>query len=327
MPPATAKVELTTLVDTTTVAGTLGYGDPVPINTTGGGTLTWIAPVASTVNRGEALFKVDEGPVVALYGAVPLYRTLGAGVSVGADVQQLEQNLADMGYTGLTVDDTYTAATATAVRAWQTALGLPTTGAVAPGQAVFTPGPVRIAEHAATVGDVLGGGSEGGASVLGYTGTSRLVTVDLEVADQALAVAGRTATVKVPGGGVVEGEISHVGTIATTPEAANSTPAAGTSSAAADARIEVTVTIANQEALGSLQAAPVDVDFVSDERADVLAVPVAALLALDRGGYGVEIVDGATTRIVAVQTGMFAAGKVEISGAGVAEGVTVGVPK
>jgi len=87
------------------------------------------------------------------------------------------------------------------------------------------------------------------------------------------------------------------------------------------------MTIANQDALGSLDAAPVDVDFVSDERKAVLAVPVSALLALAKGGYGVEVVDGATTRIVAVNTGMFAAGQVEISGEGIAEGVAVGVPK
>jgi len=60
---------------------------------------------------------------------------------------------------------------------------------------------------------------------------------------------------------------------------------------------------------------------------DVLAVPVAALLALPKGGFGVQVVDGDTTRIVAVKTGMFAAGQVEVSGRDVAEGVTVGVPK
>jgi ABC-type glutathione transport system ATPase component len=46
----------------------------------------------------------------------------------------------------------------------------------------------------------------------------------------------------------------------------------------------------------------------------VLAVPVVALLALPKGGFGVEVVDGARTRIVPVRTGMFAAGQVEVSG-------------
>jgi multidrug efflux system membrane fusion protein len=327
LPPATAKVIKTTLVDTRTVPGTLGYGEPAPVRATGTGTLTWIAPVGATVKRGEPLFKIDERPVVALYGSVPLYRALADGVSGGADVQQLEQNLAELGYAGLTVDDAYTPATAEAVRTWQADLGLPQTGIVEPGQVVFTPEAVRIAEHTARVGDVLGdGSSERGATVLSYTGTTRLVTVDLTVANLALAVAGRKVTVKVPGRDEVEGQISQVGTVVTAPEAAGATPG-DTSSAASDARLKVTVTIADQEALGSLDAAPVDVDFVSGERNDVLAVPVAALLALAEGGFGLEIVDGATTRIVAVKTGMFAAGRVEVSGEGVVEGVTVGVPK
>jgi hypothetical protein len=224
------------------------------------------------------------------------------------------------------------------VRRWQADLGLPETGAVEPGQLVVTPGAVRVAERAARVGDRVGGdragGDTGGASVLSYTGTTRLVTVELDVADLALAVKGRTVTVTVPGRGPVKGRIARVGAVATAPEQTGNAPAAEASSApggssptAADARIEVTVTIADQKALGSLDAAPVDVDFVSQERKGVLAVPVAALLALPEGGYGVQVVQGGATRIVAVKTGMFAAGRVEISGAGIAAGVTVGVPK
>jgi peptidoglycan hydrolase-like protein with peptidoglycan-binding domain len=319
LPPATAQITRTTLVETETVSGTLGYGDPAPINATGSGTLTWIAPVGSTVKRGEPLFKVDERPVVALYGSVPLYRTLRVGAR-GTDVRQLEKNLTELGYRGLIVDDTYTSATAETVRTWHSDLGLPGSGTVEVGQVVFTPGAVRVAEQTARVGD----DTIGGGSVLSYTGTTRLVTVELEVADQALAAEGRPVTVTVPGVGAVQGEISEIGTVVTAPEDASAAPGSA-SSAVSDARIQVTVTIADQKALGSLDAAPVDVDFVSEERKDVLAVPVAALLALTEGGFGVEIVDGDTTRIVAVKTGMFAAGRVEVSGEGIAEGMTVGV--
>ncbi len=333
LPPATAKVTRTTLVATKTVSGTLGYGDPAPVSAAGTGTLTWIAPVGSTVERGEPLFKLDERAVVVLYGPLPLYRTLHAGVK-GTDVKQFEENLSKLGYTGFTVDEAYTAATAEAARSWQADLGLTGTGAVEPGQLVVTPGAVRVAGHTARVGDVIGGDTGGGASVLSYTGMTRLVTVELAVADQALAVKGRTVTVTVPGRGPVKGKLSQVGTVATAPEQTSNAPGeqtsnapGGSNSTTSDARLEVTVTIADQKALGSLDAAPVDVDFVSEARADVLAVPVAALLALPQGGYGVEVVQGGATRIVAVKTGMFAAGRVEISGGGIAEGVTVGVPK
>jgi hypothetical protein len=333
LPPATAKVARTTLVDTKTVSGTLGYGDAVPVSAVGTGTLTWIAPEGSTVKRGQPLFKLDEQPVVALYGPLPLYRTLRAGVK-GTDVEQFERNLSKLAYTGFTVDDTYTAATAQAARRWQADLGLPKTGAVEPGQVVVTPGAVRVAEHTARVADRIGGDTGAGASVLSYSGTTRLVTVELTVADQALAAKSRTVTVTVPDQGPVKGTIAQVGTLATAPEPTGNAPGdqasnapGGSSSTASDARIEVTVTIAAQKQLGSLAGAPVDVDFVSEQRKGVLAVPVAALLALPNGGYGVQIVQGGVTHIVAVKTGMFAAGRVEISGDGIAEGVTVGVPK
>jgi peptidoglycan hydrolase-like protein with peptidoglycan-binding domain len=326
LPPATAQVTRTTLVETRTVSGTLGYGDPVPVRAAVSGTLTWIAPVGSTVRHGEPLFKVDERPVVELYGSLPLYRTLRVGEQ-GADVRELEQNLADLGYTGFAADDVYTAATAEAVRGWQAGLGLPQSGAVEPAQAVVTPGPVRIAQQTARVGDVVAGDArEGGGSVLGYTGTARLVTVDLKVADRNLAVEARTATVTVLGAGTVEGRIAEIGTVAKGQPQATSAPGAP-SPVASEATIRVTVTIADQAALGPLDAAPVDVALVSAEREDVLAVPVAALLALPQGGFGLEVVDGRTTRIVPVKTGLFASGRVEVTGEGIAQGVKVGVPR
>jgi peptidoglycan hydrolase-like protein with peptidoglycan-binding domain len=329
LPPATAPVRRTTLVETKTMPGTLDYGEAVPVTATGPGVLTWIAPVASTVKRGETLFKVDERPVVALYGSLPLYRTLRPGTN-GRDVHQLERNLAALGYTGFTVDDTYTSGTATAVRSWQGDLGLATTGTVELGEVVFARGPVRIAGHTARIGDTIGGESRQGAvPVLSYTGTTRLVSVELKVADRPLAVKGRTVIVTVPGRRPVSGRIARVGTAIT---AQGADPGEGTTPESAsgtttDAVFGVTVTIPDQKALGPLDAAPVDVDFVNSKRKGVLAVRVVALLALPKGGFGVEVVDGARTRIVPVRTGMFAAGQVAVSGNGIAAGMRVGIPK
>jgi peptidoglycan hydrolase-like protein with peptidoglycan-binding domain len=328
LPPATATVKRTTLVEMKTVSGTLGYGDPVPLGAREPGILTWIAPIASVVRQGRPLFKVDERPVVDLYGSLPLYRTLRVSLK-GRDVRQLERNLAALGYRGFTVDGTYTSGTAAAVRAWQAKLGLPTTGMVEVGQVLFTPGPVRIAAHSARVGDATGREGEGGAPVLTYTRTTRLVTVQLEVADLPLAVKGRSVTVTLPGRRSVTGRLSQIGTVITTQGAiaGEGTAQEGAASATAAAVVDVTVTIADQRALGSLEAAPVDVAFVSSKRENVLAVPVIALLALPRGGFGVEVVQGTRTRIVPVTTGMFAAGQVEIRGKGIAAGVRIGVPK
>src|SRR6185503_6027141 len=104
-----------------------GYGEPVPLAMTAPGTVTWLPEVGATIRRGEPLLRADERPVVLLYGAVPMYRTLAAGAK-GTDVRQLEANLAALGYTGFTVDDAFSAATTVAVKRWQDSLGLERTG-------------------------------------------------------------------------------------------------------------------------------------------------------------------------------------------------------
>jgi hypothetical protein len=53
---------------------------------------------------------------------------------------------------------------------------------------------------------------------------------------------------------------------------------------------------------------------------------VEALLALDGGGEGVEVVGGGVHRIVAVQTGLFSGTQVEITGQGITAGAQVEVP-
>jgi peptidoglycan hydrolase-like protein with peptidoglycan-binding domain len=290
--PATAKVTRATLTQTEDVDGTLGYGDATTVSGRLGGTVTGLAPVGSTVDRGKALYHVDNAPVVLMYGSLPLYRPLRSGGS-GADVRQFEQNLAALGYTGFTVDDEYTGSTASAVRPWQEKLGLAETGTIEQGRVVYAPGPVRVSEHKAHVGDPASG------AILSYTGTTRIVTVDLDVAKQDLVKAGAAATVTLPGGKRVNGTIASVGTVASS--------VAG-SGGQTTTTIDVVVSLA-------------------DQRKDVLTVPVAALLALAEGGYGLEIVNGSSSRIVAVQAGMFAGGRVEVSGGGIAEGTIVGVPK
>ena len=56
----------------------------------------------------------------------------------------------------------------------------------------------------------------------------------------------------------------------------------------------------------------------------MLHVPVSALLAVSGGGYALERPDGT---LVAVATGMFADGQVEVSGDGVTEGLEVVVAR
>jgi len=162
--------------------------------------------------------------------------------------------------------------------------------------------------------------------VLTYTATTRIVSVALDVTLQELVKPGLAATVTLPNGKTVAGTIATVGTVAIGgPEAA--TGASATNGGQnTPATIAVTVTLADQSALGTLDQAPVAVHIVSATAEHVLTVPVAALVALAEGGYGLEVVTGSTSRYVAVQTGMFADGRVQVAGNGIAEGTIVGVP-
>lgn len=317
-PAATTPVTRQTLVRATTVQGELSHGDPVPLASHAQGTVTWLPAVGAAIERGETLLRADERPVVLLYGALPIYRPLAVGVE-GADVKQFESNLRALGYTGFTVDDEYTSSTASAVKRWQDDLGVTETGTVDASLVVVSPGAVRVAELTARVGSPAGG------EVYTFTGTTRIVSVPVDANEAAWAVKGVTVTVTLPDGKEVTGKVASVGTVATADDNQQNGPPGSTNTDGA--QIEVTVTVADQRALGSLQQTPVDVAYVADKREDVLTVPVAALLALAEGGYGLEVVDGGASRYIAVDTGLFADGRVEVSGGGVAEGMTIGLPK
>ncbi|MGW4498349.1 peptidoglycan-binding protein [Micromonospora sp. NPDC004336] len=298
-------------MDTQTQAGELGYGDPVEVGGKLPGTLTALSAPGSTVRRGQVIYRVDNTPVVLLYGQLPAYRALAAGVK-GADVKQFERNLYALGYRGFTVDESFSASTATAVRKWQKALGLPKTGTVELGRVYVAPGAVRIDAQKVAVGDATGPG----VPLLATTGSRKLIMVELNVGDQRLAKVSRPVTVKLPDGRTVPGKITGTRTVIK--------PAEGTS--AAKTVIKVTVAADDEKSLAGLDQATIDVVFTASQRENVLTVPVAALLALSEGGYGVQIVDGGTSRVVAVRTGLFASGRVEITGDGLAEGMTVGMP-
>ncbi|HEX2498606.1 MAG TPA: peptidoglycan-binding protein [Actinomycetes bacterium] len=316
---ATAEVIRQDLVETAAVAGTLGYGDASALVGRSAGTVTWLPAAGRRIGRGHTLFEVDQRPVTLMYGAVPMYRTLSEGAE-GLDVEQLEQNLRALGYTGFTVDEEFSAATATAVRDWQSNRGLPETGAVDPTQVVFALGAVRIAGRELDLGAAV----VPGGPVLQVTGTDQLVTVDLDVTDRTLADKGAAVTVELPDGTVLDGRIANIGTVAeSSSDSSTEQPGGSTDDTAT---IQVIVTLADGASAGPFDEAPVSVNFESERHEDVLTVPVAALIPLGDGGYGVRVVSGGVAHDVPVQTGAYAGGRVEISGARLDEGTLVEVP-
>ncbi|SDR31469.1 efflux RND transporter periplasmic adaptor subunit [Thermostaphylospora chromogena] len=314
--PATAEITREDLVDTQAVSGKLTYAGEHKIRAGGSGTVTALPEEGAVIRRGRALMRVDRRPLVLMYGRLPLYRTLRLGVEDGPDVEQLERNLKALGYgDDMTVDDEFTYATRRAVLEWQRDRGLPETGSVDASQVVFLDGPVRVGERSAAVGDKVGPGQQ----VMKVTGTRRIVHVDLDTDYQELARKGARVTVELPGDREVEGTISHVGTVA---KESGSDDRPGADDASATIDVEITL----KGKTGRLDQAPVVVRLESERVEDVLTVPVEALLGLREGGFAVEVVEGTRTRLVAVETGAYGGGRVEISGEGLTEGMKVGVP-
>jgi hypothetical protein len=378
-----------TLTERTEVDGQLGYGAEIPLPVKATGTVTWLPEAGTRAKRGDTLLRVDDRPVVLLYGSLPMYRDLGltarapggagdapsgggtgtgdggtaagggtgagaAGAAEGAaapgartadggtgkaaaanpsaspaptgagttaatalkgmDVLQFETNLAALGYTGFTVDEEFTARTADAVKRWQKSLGVPETGTVGIGDVIYSAGKVRIGRPGVRLGQAVG------ENALTYTGTARKVVVNASAADASWAVRGTAVRVRLPDGTSVKGEVASVGRQATAPEGGSGEDGAGEGAAT----LPVTVTIRDQKSVGRLESGPVTVEYVGREVKDVLTVPVAALVALAEGGHGLETADGG---FVAVKTGLFADGRVEVSGSAVRAGLKVRIPE
>jgi peptidoglycan hydrolase-like protein with peptidoglycan-binding domain len=151
----TAGVTRRTLSESSTVDGTLGYGATLELYDRLGGTFTWLPSVGAVIGRGGTLWRIDDEPIVLMYGSVPAYRTLKQGVSDGPDVTELNQNLIDLGYDpygAIGDDETFGETTAAAVKRWQKAEGLPETGEVELGRVVFAPGARRVTDVKVALG-------------------------------------------------------------------------------------------------------------------------------------------------------------------------------
>jgi peptidoglycan hydrolase-like protein with peptidoglycan-binding domain len=158
IPPGdtTTTVARRTLTESAQLDGTLGYGGALEIYDRLAGTFTWLPTVGAVIGRGGTLFRLDEEPVALMYGSVPAYRTMKAGVSDGPDVAELNANLIALGfdpYGAISDEDRFGEATAAAVRRWQSSEGLSRTGEIELGRVVFAPGARRVTAVRVALGD------------------------------------------------------------------------------------------------------------------------------------------------------------------------------
>ena len=318
-----------------------------------GTTYTWLPAVGQVIKQDQRVYSVSNEPVPLLYGSIAAYRAFYTGMSDGGDVAELTRDLIALGYgEGLTQSSHYSPATAAAVERWQRARGLPATGQILLGDVVFEPGPIRVtsvtASPGASTGDGGGSGASGGGSgggggtVLTATGTAPVVTVALDVTQEYLVKPGDAVSVVLPDGTTtVGGHVESVGTVATCPggtgtgtgggsggggSACSSGGSNGGSGSNSTPTVTVTITLDSTPAGARLDQAPVNVNITSQTVRNVLAVPVNALLALQNGGYGVDVMTGSTSHLTGVTTGVYSDTLVQVSGPGITAGTRVEVP-
>ncbi|GES18089.1 peptidoglycan-binding protein [Acrocarpospora pleiomorpha] len=310
---ATEPVVRGDLEGDTTASGTLRYNGSRGVQAGTSGTVTALPSSGATVSPEDRLYAIDDSPVFLLRGAMPAWRDFASGMADGPDVKQLERALSELGMFTGEPDEQFRWATVEAIMDWQESQGHTRTGKLPFGSIVFARGDLRVGTVTASIGDQVGAGTE----LFLTSFTTQIVDVNLNLSDQQLAVLDAAVVVRLPGGGETTGKIVSVGTPTETEGATGQKQTV----------IPLVIALDDPDSASAFQEAAVTVDIPSERREDVLSVPVSALLAITPDQFGVEVVDAdGTTRQVPVETGLFAGGRVEISGPDVAEGMRVVVP-
>jgi hypothetical protein len=324
---STAPVEKGTLSAMVSLAGTLTHrarsdGSPYTVINQASGTYTLLPYVGDKVECGDALYRVDDHPVLLLCGTVPAYRDLHEG-DAGDDVGQLNQNLHQLGYdAGIGIDPdnhTFTSQTEQGLEVLQQDKAVPVTGTLAIGDAVFLPDSVRIA----TVTGVLGAPAQPGAPLLNATSDALEVRLALDAAQQGQVQPGAPARITLPGNHSVTGKVDRLGRVAQIPNNDG-----GPSDNPGDATLTAFITLDDPATAQGLDQAPVLVDITTSGVEGILSVPVTAIVGKAGGGFGVEVLrDDGQRELVAVKLGLFdtTLGRVQIEGA-LREGDHVVVP-
>lgn len=307
-PPAVKTTEVTRgdLTNTRTLQAQLGFGAARPVKGTAG-TVTKLPATGQATELGKELYRVDDQPVVVFFGATPLFRALDAPGLKGSDVAVLMDNLAALGHqVGTRPKDVtkaeFTPRVVEALKKWQKALGVEQTGTLAPGRVLVLDRPMRVGAVKAQLGDPAT------EELFEVTPTTRLVTVQVPVAEAGVLKADMPVTVTRPDNRAVPARITSLTQVAAPAENGGGP------------KVDVVITPDDPASVGDLDTAPVRVTVTTESRTGVLTVPLAALVALKEGGYAVQLASGG---LKAVQTGLYSQDKVEISGDGVVDGLEV----
>ena len=267
-----------------------------------------------------------------MYGDDTPWRDMSVESGPGLDILWLETNLAALGYDPGEIDEVFDAETVQAVATWQSDNGEEATGEVPLGQVVFAPGPSQVSEQGVSLGVSVGIGvnlyeltpvalvtsAVGSDGVIFEQITAQRITAQLDLVDQELLDIGTEVVIELPDDTEVAGVVSEFGAV----------PVIVAATSQSQETSYLDVVISPNEAIDSnWTGATVEIHVTTEFAQGALVAPVSALLALQEGGYAIEVVlaDG-TTQLVGIGTGIFADGYVEVSAEGLQPGIQIVVP-
>jgi hypothetical protein len=192
---------------------------------------------------------------------------------------------------------------------------------------------------APATGGSSGSAGSSGTAVLQTTSTHLVVTVDLDASVQSEAKVGERVTVQLPAGNTVKGKVTAVSSVAQGSNSGANGNGGGSAAggggggggggaggggngSGAASTIPVTVTLSGRHRGAGLDEAAVSVNFAQQRADHVLSVPVTALVAVSGGNYALQEAV-APHSLIPVTVGLFAAGYVQVSGAGIHPGLQV----
>lgn len=347
-------VEVTrqTLTVGSTLNGKIGYGSPEALPIRASGTVTWLPPSGLELARGGEMMRVDDRPVILMYGDTPAYRAL---YDTSADTGQSDS------------DDTDGSGTAGGDRDQGRQTGRQGQGEGQVRQPKQPQPPPPPPPPPLTGPDVME--LEENLSALGYTGFD----IDEEFTPYtAEAVTAWQRDLGVPATGRVElgdvvflpgpirlvtdetelgGESPSSAVQQTSTEKVVTATAPSDSLGWAEPGTKVRITLPSQQTVratvdrvragtdggdgivrlkfANAARAPasgaVTITYIAQQKRRALNVPVTALVALAEGGYGVQL-DDADGTFVPVTPGLYADGRVEVDG-DLKPGIKIRVPR
>ncbi|MHB8293472.1 MAG: efflux RND transporter periplasmic adaptor subunit [Acidimicrobiales bacterium] len=266
---------------------------------------------------GQVVFAVDAQPIYALVTNAAMWRPLSLG-ETGPDVTALQQMLESTGHLARAPTGSFDTLTAEAVSAFQSAIGVTPTGAVALGSFVVVPPGTVVGAVTTSVG----GNVSSGGTVASLVSPSLVLDAQVNQLDLPELAVGQAVTIRPDA--LASDKLAA--TLMSLPPATVPTGTSSTSTKASGSAVTFPVTVLVKGTPAHvIPGMTATMSITISERSNVLAVPTSALSGPPGRPFVRVPGPGGTSRLVPVHIGLATASLTEVTkGLSAGEQVIVG---